>query len=61
MIRVEGWPPVKNQEWFAEIPGAPIRKIVSELCAFGRTAVGKYIKEPWAEAEFAGRLCLGGR
>ena len=45
MISDEGGPLVKNREWFAANPDGPIRKVVSELCGVGRTAVGEYIKE----------------
>ena len=59
MIIEAGWPLVENQEWFAANPGGPIRKIVSEPCGVGLTAVGKYIKDRREGWGFFGRLGIG--
>ena len=45
MPREAGWPISKNHDWFAENTDGLMRKIVSELCGAGRTALGKYLKE----------------
>ena len=45
MLREAGGPILKNHDWFAENTDGPMRKIVSEFCGVGRTAVGKYLKE----------------
>ena len=45
MIREDECHLSENQQRFAANPGGPTRRIVSELCGVGRTAVGEYLKE----------------